>query len=161
MAQIKDLKLTVEKGSMASKAKIKANFTVVFTPAEKKLNLHFGLFVMLYEVDFRPDMLIPLPNGFNAMRMANIDPIMTGTKNSQDDAINWTKSGIVQPNGNSELNLEIVDEIRLINKNVSKESFRVAVYVSPEISAGFAVSDPAVIASNPIEAASPKTKSKK
>ena len=151
MAQIIDLKLTVEKGSMVSKAKIKANFTVVFTPAEKKLNLQFGLFVMLYEVDFRPDILIPLPNGFNAMRFANLDASMTGTNNTQDDAIGWTKSGIIVPNGRNQLDIELSEEVQLINKNVTNESFRAGVYVSPEISSGFAWSDEVVIPCDPPE----------
>lgn len=141
MAQIRNLKLEVAEGSLKSKAMISIEMDVDFSGVERQLSMQFGLFIGIYEGDFSKDMILPMSNGLSDGRIYNLDPSRTGTKNTQDDAIEVFFAGNLLPRRRRSLRIKLEREVRLKNRNVNKESFRVAAYVVPEISSAFAVSN--------------------
>ncbi len=141
MAQIRNLNLQVEKGSLKSKAKIFIQMDVDLSAAERRLSMHFGLFIGIYEGDYSQDMILPMANGISEGRIYNLDPKGPGSKYTQDDAIEVFYAGNLIPRRRRSMRVQLEREIQLKNRNVSKESFRVAAYVVPEISSGFAISN--------------------
>ncbi len=141
MAQIRNLLLEVEEGSLKSEAKISIQMDVDFSGTERRLSMQFGLFVGIYEGDYDQDMILPMSNGLTDGRIYNLDPKRTGSKNTQDDAIEVFYAGNLMPRRRRSIRVKLERVVRLKNRNVSKESFRVAAYVVPEISSGFAVSN--------------------
>ena len=152
MAHISNLVLSAKPGKTKAKAEIDLRFDVLFSPSETKLNLRFGLFVMLYEVDRRPDVIVPIPNGFNALHLPHLDPSLSSSERSKDDAIGWMKSEVISPGQKSSISVHINETITLKGKDVRTESFRACAYVIPEITSGFAWSNQAKVEGDGIAA---------
>ena len=141
MAQVSNIKLKAKKSKTAGKVDLNLSFDLLFTPSEVRHKLQFGLYVMLYEVDHAPDILIPIPNGFGTLNLPQISPNNSKKENSLDDPIGWMKTEVIHPNGRRSLQMELNESVKLQNSKVSSESFRACIYIVPEISAGFAWSD--------------------
>lgn len=141
MAQVSNIKLQAKKSKIQGKVDLQLTFDLLFTPSEVLHKLQFGLYVMLYEVDHAPDILIPIPNGFGTLNIPQISPNNSKNENSLDDPIGWMKTEVIHPNGRRSLQMELKESVKVQSSKISTESFRACVYVVPEISAGFAWSD--------------------
>jgi len=141
MSTVSDVKLHLKKVRPRSReTKCTVSFTIEFTRTEMELNLQFGLYLVLMEIDHKKDMEHTQLLNPSALNINHQDGQIFNSKYYQDDIIGCIHAEKIIPRGRIRINYSNQFYFEMPKQEGGKEEYQLKVHLYPEISPSVAYS---------------------